>query len=166
MCKKLFYGYSRIKKNSYFLRYYRTTALVYQHSIHSSSFQTSRKELLHDFCKLMKNEMDTLVWVWCHNTDLKWQTNFMSWSMFFYNSYAIHCKCNHTTTNCPDIKILTLVRNVGAYRILSFKRPGRLYIFFDFGVGVYWRGALNREGCLFKKLDFLSNSLLSLGAIQ
>ena len=38
--------------------------------------------------------------------------------------------------------------------------------FFDFGVGVYWRGALNREGCLFKKLDFLSNSLLSLGAIQ
>ena len=51
------------------------------------------------------------------------------------------------------------------YRILSFKRPGRLYIFFDFGVGVYWRGALNREGRLFKKLDFLSNSL-SLGAIQ
>ena len=27
------------------------------------------------------------------------------------------------------------------YRILSFKRPGRLYIIFDFGVGVYWRGA-------------------------
>ena len=36
-------------------------------------------------------------------------------------------------------------------RILSFKRPGRLYIFFDFGVGVYWRGALNGEGHLFKK---------------
>ena len=32
------------------------------------------------------------------------------------------------------------------YRILSFKRPGRLHIFFDFGVGVYWRGVLNREG--------------------
>ena len=30
---------------------------------------------------------------------------------------------------------------VGYYRILSFKRPGRLYIFFDFGMGVYWRGA-------------------------
>ena len=27
------------------------------------------------------------------------------------------------------------------YHILSFKRPGRLYIFFDFGVGVYWRVA-------------------------
>ena len=53
-----------------------------------------------------------------------------------------------------------------SYRILSFKRPERLYIFFDFGVGVYSRGALNRAGCLFKKLDFLSNSLLSLGAIQ
>ena len=52
------------------------------------------------------------------------------------------------------------------YRILSFKRPGRLYIIFDFEVGVYWRGALNREGGLFKKLDCLSNSLLSLGAIQ
>ena len=52
------------------------------------------------------------------------------------------------------------------YRILSFKRPGRLYIFFDFGVGVYWRGVLNREGRSFKKLDFLSNSLLSLEAIQ
>ena len=52
------------------------------------------------------------------------------------------------------------------YHILSFKRPGHLYIFFDFGVGVYWRGALNREGCLLKKLDFLSNLLLSLGAIQ
>ena len=52
------------------------------------------------------------------------------------------------------------------YRILSFKRPGRLYIFFDFGVGVYWRGVLNREGHLFKELDFVSNSLLSLGAIQ
>ena len=52
------------------------------------------------------------------------------------------------------------------YRILSLKRPGRLYIFFYFGVGVYWSGALNREGSLLKKLDFLSNSLLSLGAIQ
>ena len=52
------------------------------------------------------------------------------------------------------------------YRILSFKRPRHLYIFFDFGVGVYWRGVLNREGRLFKKLDFLSNSLLLLGAIQ
>ena len=52
------------------------------------------------------------------------------------------------------------------YRILSFKRLGRLYIFFDFGVGVCWRGALNREGRLFKKLDFLSNSLLLLEAIQ
>ena len=50
--------------------------------------------------------------------------------------------------------------------VFSFKRPGRLYIFFDFGVGVYWREALNREGHLFKKLGFLSNSLLSLGAIQ
>ena len=26
------------------------------------------------------------------------------------------------------------------YRILSFKCPGRLYFFFDFGVGIYWRG--------------------------
>ena len=52
------------------------------------------------------------------------------------------------------------------YRILSFKRLGCLYIFFDFGVDVYWREALNREGRLFKTLDFLSNSLLSLGAIQ
>ena len=44
----------------------------------------------------------------------------------------------------------------GGYRILSFKHPGHLYIFFDFEVGVYWRRALNREGRLFKKLDFLS----------
>ena len=39
------------------------------------------------------------------------------------------------------------------YRIISFKRPGRLYIFFDFGVGVYWRGALNREGQKKKKIS-------------
>ena len=28
-----------------------------------------------------------------------------------------------------------------SYHILSFKRCARLYIFFDFGVGVYWSGS-------------------------
>ena len=41
-----------------------------------------------------------------------------------------------------------------AYRIISFKRPGRLYIFFDFGVGVYWSGVLNKEGQKKRKKDF------------
>ena len=58
--------------------------------------------------------------------------------------------------NCSfEITVFSLLNALGVY----------IY-FFDFGVGVYWRGALNREGRLFKKLDFLSNSLLSLGAIQ
>ena len=50
---------------------------------------------------------------------------------------------------------------VGYYRILSFKRLGRLYNFF---LILGW--ASIGEGRLFKKLDFLSNSSLSLGAIQ
>ena len=28
----------------------------------------------------------------------------------FYNSYAIHYNCGHKTTNCPDIRFLTLLR--------------------------------------------------------
>ena len=40
---------------------------------------------------------------------------------------------------------------IQTYQILSFKRPGHFYIFFDFGEGVFWRGVLNREGHFFKK---------------
>ena len=35
---------------------------------------------------------------------------------------------------------LTINNGELGYCILSFKHPGGLYIFFDFGVGVYWRG--------------------------
>ena len=56
-----------------------------------------------------------------------------------------------------------IVYTYNIYCILSFKRPGCLYILER---GIYWRRALNREGRLFKKLDILSNSLLSLGVIQ
>ena len=93
-----------------FLEQCRKMALVYQYSIYSSSFETSRKELLHDFCKLMKNEVDMLVWVWCHNTDLTWQTSFMLWPMFFTTHTRFTINVTIRPQIVPDIRFLTLLR--------------------------------------------------------